>query len=1040
MVIMGKNIKTKTNLTDRQEKTALLILLFSALLIRMVIGLLAQGFGGDIACFKGWAAEVSSKGMADFYLLNGLRDYPPGYIYVLYIIGKLQMLFSLDWNSSLMLLMMKLPSIIADIISSYIIFRLAKKRVGSYLALGLCSIYALNPAIIYNSAVWGQVDGLFTMLILLMVVYAMKERLIVASMIYIVALLMKPQALIFTPILLLAFIKKRDLRILAYSALAAISLFVILILPFSLKQNAFWIIDKYTSTLNSYPYGSLNAFNLFALIGGNWEIDTTKIMTLSYSTWSSISIVFTVLFGGVVFFKSKLEGKLPYVAFFTILSVFMLTTKMHERYMFPAIALCLVWYIFSKDKRAITIFAAFSSTHFINVAYVLNRSGLEGGLFISSTDGVLQIVALINLLLYFWVVWIGIEYCRNKTKKVTSISKDPSDNKIKVSETDIDKNILQTEGKQESRLNRKDYILLGALVIVYSTLAFINLGSTKVPQSFWKPATLGESFKVDLGESKDISKISYYFGLGEGRYTLSFSEDGTTWGNGLSLDQKTIYNWDKLDLNEHARYVKFSVIAPGGMINEIGFFGKNSGSPYIIKGITDLKASPNDGGKPENIFDEQKYVETNSSYSTGMIFDEIYHARTAYEQLHGMEPFEWTHPPLGKIIISLGVTIFGMNPFGWRIMGTLFGIAMIPLMYVFGKKLFKKSEYGFLAAFLMSFDFMHFTQTRIATVDVFGVFFIILMFYFMHSFTEVRPFNQSIRKSLIPLALCGTAFALGVASKWISLYAGVGLAILFLLKLVSIFQEYRVAERFLATGVPSKDKAKIEACRNIKNNYLSYNVKIIGWCIIFFIIVPSIVYVMSYIPYMMILGPGHGFKEVLSLQKEMFKYHSTLVATNPFESTWIQWPFMVKPMWYYAGANLPPGKISSIVAMGNPAIWWVGVFAVIGTVIIGIKKKDKLALFLIVGGLAQYVPWMFIKRLTFIYHYFASLPFVMFCIVYMVAYFQERNEKAKYYVYGYMAFVLLMFILFYPIISGLVVDKSFVVNYLTWFKTWFFHS
>jgi len=1032
--IMGK--KNKTILTNKQEKIALLIILFSALLIRIVIGLLAQGYGGDISCFKGWAAEVSSKGMANFYLLNGLRDYPPGYMYILYIIGKIQMLFSLDWNSSIMLLMMKLPSIIADIISSYVIFNISKKRAGSYLALGLCSIYALNPAVIYNSAVWGQIDGLFTMLILLMVVFAVKERLAVASMIYIVALLMKPQALIFTPILLLAFIKKRDIKILAYSVLASIALFVILIVPFSLKQNAFWILSKYTSTLNSYPYGSLNGFNLFALIGGNWKLDTTKIMLLSYSTWSLISIVFTVLFGGIVFFKSKMEGKLPYVAFFTIISVFMLTTKMHERYLFPALALGLVWYIFSKDKRALYIFAVFSCTHFINVAYVLDRSAQVGGLFIPSTNGVLEIVSFTNLLLYFWIVGIGIEYCRNVTKKITL--KELSINKVV--ETEREKNILQTEPQKESRFNRKDFLLLGVLVIVYSTIAFINLGSTKVPQSFWKPAALGESFYVDLGESKDISKISYYFGLGEGHYTFNFSEDKKNWGKALPLNQTTIYNWSNLELNEHARYVKFTVIAPGGMINEIGFFGKNGTSPYTIKGITDLKLLPGDSGKPDNIFDEQNYVETNSSYSTGMIFDEIYHARTAYEQLHGMEPFEWTHPPLGKIIISIGISIFGMNPFGWRIMGTLFGIAMIPLMYMFGKKLFKNSEYAFLAAFLMSFDFMHFTQTRIATVDVFGVFFIILMYYFMYSFIEVRPFEQSIRKSLTPLALCGMASALAISSKWIGLYAGVGLAIIFSLKMVSIFQEYRHAERYLTSGGSSKDNAKLKACRNIKKLYFSYNVKIVGWCIIFFIIVPSIVYVMSYIPFMMIPSPGHGFKDVLSLQIEMFRYHSTLVATNPFESTWIQWPFMVKPMWYYAGANLPAGKISSIVAMGNPAIWWVGVFAVIGTLIIGIKKKDKLALFLIIGGLAEYLPWMLIKRLTFIYHYFASVPFVMLCIVYMVAYYQERNRKTKYYVYGYMVLVLLMFMLFYPIISGLIVDKSYVVHYLTWFKTWFFYS
>src|SRR5437016_299889 len=43
------------------------------------------------------------------------------------------------------------------------------------------------------------------------------------------------------------------------------------------------------------------------------------------------------------------------------------------------------------------------------------------------------------------------------------------------------------------------------------------------------------------------------------------------------------------------------------------------------------------------------------------IFDEVYHARTAQEYLNGLEPYEWTHPPLGKLLIAIGVWAFGFN-------------------------------------------------------------------------------------------------------------------------------------------------------------------------------------------------------------------------------------------------------------------------------------------------------------------------------------------------------------------------------------------
>ena len=86
------------------------------------------------------------------------------------------------------------------------------------------------------------------------------------------------------------------------------------------------------------------------------------------------------------------------------------------------------------------------------------------------------------------------------------------------------------------------------------------------------------------------------------------------------------------------------------------------------------------------LFDEQSEVPDTISQLNSMYFDEIYHARTAYEFLHGLPTYENTHPPLGKIFIALGVAIFGMNPFGWRIMGTLFGIACCRLSTCWGKK------------------------------------------------------------------------------------------------------------------------------------------------------------------------------------------------------------------------------------------------------------------------------------------------------------------------------------------------------------------
>lgn len=119
------------------------------------------------------------------------------------------------------------------------------------------------------------------------------------------------------------------------------------------------------------------------------------------------------------------------------------------------------------------------------------------------------------------------------------------------------------------------------------------------------------------------------------------------------------------------------------------------------------------------MFDEQDEFEGRASAMNGTYFDEIYHGRTAYEMIHKLYCYENTHPPLGKIFIACGVLMFGMNPFGWRFMGTLFGVFMVPIIYLFAKRFFNKEWISIVTTLLFAFDFMHFVQTRIATIDVF---------------------------------------------------------------------------------------------------------------------------------------------------------------------------------------------------------------------------------------------------------------------------------------------------------------------------------
>lgn len=578
-------------------------------------------------------------------------------------------------------------------------------------------------------------------------------------------------------------------------------------------------------------------------------------------------------------------------------------------------------------------------------------------------------------------------------------------------------------------LDKKDYIIMISMTLIYAVIALINLGSLKVPQTSWTPKKAGASFVIDLGREVDLSRITYYCALGQnreakGKYRVESADDPATRVAIGTLEKNTVFAWKYIDIAAKARRLKFIADNPAGTISEIGLFEKGSMTP--VKGAR-IIGSGIDTGNAESLFDEQDKVAYHPTYMNSTYFDEIYYPRTAYEYLHRIEPFENTHPPLGKIFISLGVVIFGMNPFGWRIVGTLFGVALVPLMYAFGKKLFECRFSAFCAAFLMMFDFMHFAQTRIATIDVYGTFFIILMYYFMFDYYVNKPYMLGFKRSLRPLFLSGLFFGLGLACKWISLYGGAGLAVLFLISKYNEYTDYSELMRVKS----SKRAAWVR-------DYVSlYLIGTVLFCVLFFVIVPGIIYIMSYIPFMLVPGPGHGLKEVFSSQSHMYAYHSTLKASHPFSSPWYEWPFIIKPIWFYGGEGLSPGKSSVIVTMGNPAIWWTGIAAVFAAMAIAFSEHNRKMIVVFIAIAFQYLPWALVPRLTFIYHFFSTLPFVILSIVYVIRYFILRVHALKYLIWAYLALVAGLFIVFYPALSGMEISGSYISS-LKLLQGWIF--
>jgi len=130
------------------------------------------------------------------------------------------------------------------------------------------------------------------------------------------------------------------------------------------------------------------------------------------------------------------------------------------------------------------------------------------------------------------------------------------------------------------------------------------------------------------------------------------------------------------------------------------------------------------------------------------------------------------------------------------------------------------------------------------------------------------------------------------------------------------------------------------------------------------------------------------------------------------------------------------GKYRGVSTFGNPALWWGGLLALIWSVKRWIADHDKTARLLCIAWAIQILPWALISRFSFIYHYFPCVPFLVLMIVYFI---KTRKEKQQlWYVLGYCALVSILFVVFYPTISGVYAAEIDYIKRLEWLRGWNF--
>ena len=939
-------------------------------------------FTYDVNTFKAWGSYAYGYGLRELYSQDIFLDYPPGYIYVLYLLNRICAVFGFAMDTVESTFVFKLPAIIGDFACGWLVCKVCGEKTSKAFARFACLVFLFMPAVIFNSSVWGQVESFYIFFVALSIWLASKGKTVPAAVSFAYALICKPQSLMFGAVLLFIMVSRKSIKELFTAVGTGAVSFCIMVLPCCKSLTQFgWIFDLYKNTMQGYQNFSVNAYNVYYLLGLNWQ-STENARFGNPDIWI---IIFVVALTAFVVLKGKSDDKYFAAAAMAAVVIFAFCTMMHERYIYPAIFFAVLAFGAEKERKFFTFACLAGSVCFFNSACVM---ATYYGTFAVNTKWEKSASAVVCVAAICFAAWL---FCRT----------------------------FRNAGYNVLKIMKAEYAVT-AITAVYALFAFMGLGSTKAPQSFYQSTEADNSFTITFSQPADISKVMVYQGLGDesrepygrkvcGEFAVEFSQDGRYFAPMCDISGQSVYTWKEYSVSaQQVTAVTVTAKKAGAVLHEIVFFRPDG---TAVQGeITSVVIDENSTCTAFDAFDEQYTAPKDTSYYYSMYFDEIYHGRTAYEQLNGQQIYETTHPPLGKIIIGAGIKLFGMTPFGWRFMGALCGVAMLPVIYLLAAAALDKKT-GVIACALMAADFMHLTQTRIATVDTYVVLFCLLTFLFMLYYHKT-DFRNAKREWLY-LSLSGVFMGCAVSCKWNGAYPMVALAVFFFISL---------ALKFRNSAKTKTDKA--------------YAAKTTALCFVFFVAVPVCIYALSYLPVIHAYTAKDYLRQLWGYQTHMYRYHSTLEAEHFFSSEWYTWPFSIKPIWYSIN-TLKNGWYSSISAFGNPLVWAATPFASLYCMYKGIKDKKMPHIIVAMAWLASYLPWVTVSRLCFIYHYFPCAVFGIVAVALCIRDITDNRPKAEKAVWVYIAVCCVLFVVFLPVTTGLGAPRKYL-EFLEILPQWYF--
>ena len=1023
------------------------VILAAGFLIRLVF-LPSLGFHNDVSAFEAWTLTLKDNPPWDFYAKTTFADYPPGYFIVLWAIGGFYSLLGhlhlIDPNDSsyfALRILVKLPALVMDLVDAALIYALARRFASETVALVAAALFALNPATIYVSAYWGQVDSVSWGFVLVALWFALRSsdvpakassRIVWAWVAMAFSILIKPQgALVAIVLLAFAFVpvdsEVRKKRLVA-TGIGVVAAFVLALLVGELFHptlnivNTFaWLIERYRVGSTVYAYNTVNAFNLYAIKQPFWQPDTASLPLFGIAMgpmwlWGMVLVLAATALVVARYLQEKTDRAFIEASMLVAFAFFTLATRMHERYSFGAFLLAFPLLAFG--RRRIWAIAILTLTTFMNLAYSFAYQTV-----------------------------------------------------METHPPGIDATNIWGAGS---------HVLAALNVALFFVLGYVYLGGSV--------GTM-DSVEGDIGAL--LARARRWFDPREGVVAM------------VRLD------WLYAGL--------FTVVS------------------FIMCRL---------------------YLQ----WPDEKIFDEIYYARAGEEYLKHIEIFEFTHPPLTKLLVTLSMILHGGlaggdSGIGWRFLNVVVGALMVGVLYVFAKRLTGSTLFAVIATGMLLFDGFHFVQARIATPEITVAFFsltTVYAFYRVWTASAARRANVPAlsQANLIVFGAflaAGAVVGAGVATAlvtfgphtrgfelqkaaWVVAFLYVEVIFYLAARWVASRRadkidvtSYADGSRFVPGTLILPDGERIprgsgagelamRADADASSKYFhdgrmvytspagaatfapDGSMKTAGgstssremWIWIgllaissgclaaskwnglfdFFVVwvcvagvvaqrfirrpavfgnpfgmpidvivgvmlvVSGAIYTACYIPFFTL---GHNFLDMVALQKEMFDYHDHLVATHPYASSWWQWPILERPISYYyhdfrtgVNQNNPAACcVAEILALPNPFVWWAGLITVPVVAVLAYLERNRGYALIVIAYFLQWLPWIGSPRIAFEYHFFPNLAIIVLCnaiVLQKLWNWRPRGLASEMIprigVGVFLAVCVWAFFFFYPVLAG----------------------